>query len=422
MARRIKDATLDSKESRRKLVTRGKPYYRAIERGLHLGYRRLRAGAGTWVARYYVGEQSYELESIGIADDVSDADGVAVLTFWQAQTKARERMVGRAHSAAGKAGPLTVADVMDSYLEFLETSRKSAADARYWDRAFIRPQLGDIEVAALTADRLRQWLVELAKMPARTRTRAGESQRHRPLGCDDESKRRRQSAANRILTVLKACLNRAWREKKVTSNAEWARVEPFKSVDAARVRYLSVDEAKLLLDACEPEFRRLVRAALETGCRYGELARLTVEDWNQNTGTLAIRRSKAGKPRHVVLTEEGVGFFTDICAGRAGGETMLVKKTGETWRKSNQREPTLRACGEANIVPAIGFHGLRHTWASLAVMNGVPLMVVAKNLGHADTKMVEKHYGHLSANYIAEAIRAGAPRFGFKPGNVRTIG
>jgi hypothetical protein len=37
--------------------------------------------------------------------------------------------------------------------------------------------------------------------------------------------------------------------------------------------------------------------------------------------------------------------------------------------------------------------------------------VVAKNLGHTDTRMVEKHYGHLAPSYIAEAIRAGAPRF-----------
>jgi hypothetical protein len=47
----------------------------------------------------------------------------------------------------------------------------------------------------------------------------------------------------------------------------------------------------------------------------------------------------------------------------------------------------------------------------LAVMNGVPLMVVARNLGHADTRMVEKHYGHMAPSYIVEAIHAGAPRF-----------
>jgi hypothetical protein len=48
-------------------------------------------------------------------------------------------------------------------------------------------------------------------------------------------------------------------------------------------------------------------------------------------------------------------------------------------------------------------------------MNGVPLMIVAENLGHADTRMVEKHYGHLAPGYVADAIRAGAPKFGIKP-------
>ena len=54
-------------------------------------------------------------------------------------------------------------------------------------------------------------------------------------------------------------------------------------------------------------------------------------------------------------------------------------------------------------------------------MNGVPLLVVAKNLGHADTRMVEKHYGHLAPSYVADAIRVGAPRFGVKASNVRPM-
>ena len=47
-------------------------------------------------------------------------------------------------------------------------------------------------------------------------------------------------------------------------------------------------------------------------------------------------------------------------------------------------------------------------------MNGVPLLVVARNLGHVDSRMVERHYGHLAPNYVADAIRAGAPKYGFK--------
>ena len=70
------------------------------------------------------------------------------------------------------------------------------------------------------------------------------------------------------------------------------------------------------------------------------------------------------------------------------------------------------ACAAANIVPAAGFHILRHTWASHTVMGGAPLIVVARNLGHRDTRMVEKHYGHLAPSFMPDEIRRAAPRFG----------
>ena len=45
-------------------------------------------------------------------------------------------------------------------------------------------------------------------------------------------------------------------------------------------------------------------------------------------------------------------------------------------------------------------------------MSGVPLNVVAHNLGHADTRMTERHYAHLAPSYLAETIRKFAPTFG----------
>jgi integrase len=70
------------------------------------------------------------------------------------------------------------------------------------------------------------------------------------------------------------------------------------------------------------------------------------------------------------------------------------------------------ACATAKISPAVSFHVLRHTYASWMIMSGVPPMVVARNLGHADTRMVEKHYGHLSTGFVADSIRKLAPEFG----------
>ena len=69
--------------------------------------------------------------------------------------------------------------------------------------------------------------------------------------------------------------------------------------------------------------------------------------------------------------------------------------------------------------PAISFHSLRHSHASLAIMNGTPLMVVAENLGHRDLRMCERHYAHLTQSYSDQAIEAGAPVFGVvQPSNL----
>jgi integrase len=235
----------------------------------------------------------------------------------------------------------------------------------------------------------------------------------------DEAKRRRQASANRVLTILKAALNHAFDEGHVANCDAWGRkLKPFRDVEVARVRYLTITEAQRLLNACDPDFRSLVRAALETGCRYGELTRLEVADYNPDTGALHIRKSKSGKPRHVILTEEGDAFFRQHCAGRAGDTVMFTHDDGRPWRAGHQARPMSAACARAGIAPC-GFHQLRHTWASLAVMAGMPLMVVARNLGHVNTEMVEKHYGHLSESYVTEAIRARAPRYGgLPPGKV----
>ena len=93
---------------------------------------------------------------------------------------------------------------------------------------------------------------------------------------------------------------------------------------------------------------------------------------------------------------------------------MLRKANGSSWDFAHQIRPMKETVQRAKIAPPISFHGLRHTWASHAVMNGMPLMVVARNLGHVDTRMVEKHYGHLAPSYVADAVRKSAPRFGFK--------
>src|SRR5436853_642299 len=72
--------------------------------------------------------------------------------------------------------------------------------------------------------------------------------------------------------------------------------------------------------------------------------------------------------------------------------------------------PSMRRCERAGIVPEIGFHVLRHTHASILAMQAVPMAVIARQLGHSDTRMTERHYAHLAPNYVADTIRANFPR------------
>jgi integrase len=194
--------------------------------------------------------------------------------------------------------------------------------------------------------------------------------------------------------------------------SSWRRVKPFRAVETARVRYLSEAECVRLVNACEPAFRNLVHGAVLPGCRYSELASLCAADFNADAGVLIVRESKAGMPRHVVLTDEGQRLFARLTAGKLGSDPVFVRRDGRVWGKSHQMRPMLDACNRTTIKPAVSFHVLRHTHGSTLAMRGVPMGVIAEQLGHADTRMTEKHYAHLAPSYVADTIRAHFPRLG----------
>ena len=89
MARKVRDKDLGDRASRAKLKPSGKPYWRILDQGLHLGYRKNKS-SGKWVVRLYRkgAKQPYVTDTLpGVADDKADPDNDAVLSFFQAQVK-----------------------------------------------------------------------------------------------------------------------------------------------------------------------------------------------------------------------------------------------------------------------------------------------------------------------------------------------
>ncbi len=81
-----------------------------------------------------------------------------------------------------------------------------------------------------------------------------------------------------------------------------------------------------------------------------------------------------------------------------------------------------QACENAHITPAISFHILRHCVGSWLAMRGVPMAIIARQLGHADQRMAEKHYAHMAPSYVADIIRANLPQLGIvEASNVKTL-
>jgi integrase len=428
VARTVHNAKLDTRSARVKCEIRREPHWQKISKGCFIGYRRI-ANGGTWVARMRDSGGRQHYEALGAADDIRDPDGLTVLSFGQAQEHARAWFTFKARELAGQTeperGPFTVAAALEEYLTARERrGSKGVKKDRYSAEARIAPVFGNVEVSKLTARRIQDWLHGIARSPKLIHTRKfAKEQATVDFDADDyEAVRARRSTANRVLTVLKAALNHGFNEGRVGSDDAWRRVKPFREVDAAVVRYLSADECRRLVNACPSDFRALVQAALATGCRYGELIRMSVSDFNPEPGAVSVRLAKGGKVRHVALAGEGRALFTNLTAGRAARELIFRRSDGKAWGPSHQQRPLTEASRTALVDPAVTFHVLRHTYGSALAMKGVPMGVIAAQLGHSGTRMTEKHYAHLAPSYVADTVRASLPPLAdFKPSNVVLI-
>jgi integrase len=424
MPRKARDERLDTRAARLRLPARHSPYWRNIQEGRAIGYRRAEAGkAGQWQARFLAyddaGGRVRKFIAIGTADDILDADGTATLNFAQAQEAAREWFAGLVRGQGRIAELVTVTQAMAAYVE--DYAARGGKDKRGLETiiaAHILPKLGDKKVANLTAGIIRTWHRALATAAPRVRTSKDPKKKKaapKPVAADDlAGQRARRSSANRVLTVLKAALNLAYGDGKVQSDDAWRRVSPFKGADAPRIRDFSDAEAKRLVNAAAEGFRPMIQAALLSGARYGELARLRAADFNGSTGMLHIRAGKTDKARDVALTDEAQKFFALQAAGKPGNALMLTQPGGGAWGKSHQFRPMRAACKAASIVPAIGFHILRHAYASRLVMAGVPLGAVAAQIGDSEVTCA-KHYAHHSPSSVADSVRKSATALGIVP-------
>jgi integrase len=211
---------------------------------------------------------------------------------------------------------------------------------------------------------------------------------------------------NNHLTVLRRMLVVAMKWRRMSGPAPDI---GFMKVPEPPFRFLTFDEARALLAAVDAEWRPMVLVALRTGLRIGELLALRWEDVDLSKGLLVVRRNvyrgklgtpKGGRAREVAMSPEAVAALRPLpsrfAKGYVFGAGAAPLTAGET------KWPLWRAGTNAKL-GRLGWHVLRHTFASHLVMRGVSLKAVQELLGHRDIKMTLR-YAHLAPGVKRDAV------------------
>jgi len=342
--------------------------------------------------------------SLGDADDLRPADGFEVLTFQQALAKAMEVAKGRVTTVAKSS--YSLGDVLEAYLA---DKARAGGDSLSRNQSLvekIKREIGALKMSTLDRDDLERWFRRLATVPPQVRSKKGEGPRFKanfdPM--DPDQIRKRQASANKALSLLKAALNQALRDRNnpnVTTNVAWEGIEEFRDVETSRGEALSPTEAAAFLEACTPELRPLVLGGLLTGLRYGELIKLKVKDFRPQQRCIVIDFTKTKVNRFSPLSDEGMAVFLAITKGRSPDEPIFLRADGTAWRRGQQTNP-VRNCGKlVNLRTYI--YLLRHTCITRWAEAGIPLHVIAQAVGNS-VAIIEKHYQHLTPESLHKTL------------------
>lgn len=204
--------------------------------------------------------------------------------------------------------------------------------------------------------------------------------------------------------------------KSLSLAVEWGhlRVVPkvgFLKVAEPSFDFFTFDEARRLLEGADPgAWRAMILLALRTGLRQGEILALEWQDVDLARGVLRVRRRiwqgdidtpKGHKQRDVPISGELCSALREL-PSRFAGKLVFPAGGGRHFRKNECARPLWRACKRAGL-RRIGWHALRHTFASHLVMRGVSLKAVQELLGHRDIKMTMR-YAHLAPDVTRSAV------------------
>jgi len=361
---------LSKKRTRERLKSRREPYWQKVGPGAYLGFR---AGADSWIGRYRDrrGKQHYNSLDLPPDGDYDAAFKAAVGWFAQMGTAVR----------APKRG--TVQEALESYLADLERHGRTAAAKTA--TGLFKTAIYDAPLAALpledaTRDDFEEWRDKLAKGRA-------------------------PQSVNRYVRQISAALTKATQLGHTGNRDAW-QLSPLEEGDHESAVFLTPGQRVALISAASPSAARFFRALELTGCRPGELAAITVKDYDAVEGTVrfASRKGKSSKlrVRFTVLDKIGRDFFNEQARDKLP-KAPLFTDGPNLWRRERWAEEFRAAADAVNeeakkrrepraITEDASSYAFRHARISeLLQVHGIDPLTTAAQVG-TGLAMIEKNY------------------------------
>ena len=286
---------------------------------------------------------------------------------------------------------------------FLETSKlrnkPSTIDAKIkilkWH---LLPLIGDMRLDEITYTTIEDLKLALASQKVKRPRKTPADGVYPPLS---------PKTVNKSLMVLHRILVVARKRRLIdfVPDFEWLRA-PLGEFD-----FLDFDESKRLIAAAEGQLRTMIIVALRTGLRHGELLALRWQDVDLVAGRIIVRQNvvrgvigtpKSGKPREIPLGDEVRGALK--AHRHLRGPLVFCNMDGNMLTDSELRNPLNHVVKRAGLARSIGWHCLRHTFASHLAMRGATLKVIQDQLGHSTITMTMR-YAHLAPEIARDAVK-----------------
>lgn len=306
----------------------------------------------------------------------------------QGKARFRTKDAAESHAAkvtlspAEKRSQMTVSDLFPRYLAGKRGLKASSIhDIEQQWRLHLRDQLGHVAIVDLTPQDVRVWLAGVSS----------------------------PSVGRRSMAVLSGVLALAVEEELIRYSPATGVKRPAPMKRTAQP--VGVSDVKRLAEACRPH-QNFVYVLAYCGLRFGEAAALRVGDLDPERRRITVSRSitsvggslvegtpKSGKSRQVPVPAWLAERLQEASEGRSGDEYLLPTSFGGPWRASSWKRvwgPARESVG----LPTVTAHGLRHTFASLAIEAGADVKVLQELLGHSTAALTLDTYGHLMSDRI----------------------